>query len=84
MSNKNKPTGGPAFPTNAMTVEYGMNLRDYIAAKAMQGIISTFSDEGARVLITQNAAHQGVTEKQRVAIAAYEYADAMLEARVVI
>ena len=35
MSNNN---GGPAFPTGVYTVE-GMTLRDYFAAKAMQGMI---------------------------------------------
>lgn len=36
MSNDN---GGPAFPTGVYTVE-GMTLRDYFAAKAMQGILA--------------------------------------------
>ncbi len=62
-------TGGPAFPdgsTNPWGVpeKAGMTLRDYFAAKAMQGIL-TESDcfwAGAAPL-------------------AYQYADAMLEAR---
>ena len=33
----NKETGGPAFPTNLYN---GMTLRDYFAAKAMQGKLS--------------------------------------------
>jgi predicted RNA polymerase sigma factor len=34
-------TGGPAFPlsTDAMFDNEGMTLRDYFAAKAMQGIL---------------------------------------------
>jgi hypothetical protein len=49
MSNTN--TGGPAFPTvdytkpvgsgnHIMTINGGMTLRDYFAAKAMQGLCS--------------------------------------------
>jgi hypothetical protein len=30
----------PAFPTNTSTVQYGMTLRDYFAAKAMQGLLA--------------------------------------------
>jgi hypothetical protein len=34
-------TGGPAFPSPALqTFKEGMTLRDYFAAKAMQGIVS--------------------------------------------
>jgi hypothetical protein len=45
----------------------GMSLRDYFAAKAMQGIAST--ERGMS------------TEASMVAISAYQVADAMLEAR---
>ena len=41
-------TGGPAFPlmfTHA-TTQYGMTLRDYFAAKAMQAFIEKYSHEG--------------------------------------
>ena len=34
-----KETGGPAFPTERNLTQ-GMTLRDYMAAKAMQGILS--------------------------------------------
>ena len=34
----NKETGGPAFPTNLYN---GMTLRDYFAAKAMQGLLAS-------------------------------------------
>ncbi len=34
-------TGGPAFPTDTATVQYGMTLRDYFAAKAMQALLPT-------------------------------------------
>jgi hypothetical protein len=69
-------TGGPAFPTG--TWEYdgqnnvlpyqegGMTLRDYFAAKAMQGIL------------TDSEIVMGATE---IADLSYKYADAMMEAR---
>jgi hypothetical protein len=69
--------GGPAFPTNeerfpdgAMCQEatYGMQLRDYFAAKAMQG----FAADG------ECRFQEGITG---MAKKAYEWADAMLKAR---
>jgi hypothetical protein len=44
MSNTN--TGGPAFPVQSVYIEdqetnsHGMTLRDYFAAKAMQGVLA--------------------------------------------
>jgi hypothetical protein len=68
-------TGGPAFPIkqynrNIMAFEEvcGMTLRDYFAAKAMQGIVShdpTFSQKFVDLAVKD----------------AYVYADAMLKAR---
>ena len=68
-------TGGPAFarPSSPMH-EYGaykpqdgMNLRDYFAAKAIQGLLAGFTE--------------GVPPSDMTAVAAYSYADAMLKAR---
>ena len=59
----------PAFPQ----AEYpnlgqtGMTLRDYFAAKALQGILSDSYD---------------YSDRDRIATKAYEFADAMLVARV--
>jgi len=38
----NKKIGGAAFPLSAANVglQYGMTLRDYFAAKAMQGMLA--------------------------------------------
>lgn len=67
MSNTN--TGGPAFPTDCnKNIIYGMTLRDYFAAKAMQGFVS---DPDWRV-------DMGPEETAK---AAYVQADAMLKAR---
>jgi hypothetical protein len=66
MSNTN--TGGPAFPCPETEKHYkdeGMTLRDYFAAKAMQGFISRGGDYNAEF------------DADR----AYAFADAMLEAR---
>ena len=60
----NSKDGGPAFPTGLRT---GMTLRDYFAAKAMQGYLAadpTFE-----------------CDLHEVADMAYEQADAMLKAR---
>jgi hypothetical protein len=53
-----------AFPTHK---EEGMDLRDYFAAKAMQGLLSTVKDEE--------------WQYDDVAAIAYGMADAMTEAR---
>ena len=46
-------TGGPAFPQHGFdivaerfTSQNGMTLRDYFAAKAMQGLTQKYSHEG--------------------------------------
>jgi hypothetical protein len=60
-------TGGPAFPTQVASYE-GMTLRDYFAAKAMQGMIASPNMPNA-------------FDAQPVADKAYVIADAMLKAR---
>ena len=66
-------TGGPAFPTkrynpNVMQFEHfgGMTLRDYFAAKAMQGLL---------------AGKLQSVELKVIAGDCYKMADAMLKAR---
>lgn len=67
-----KNDGGPAFPLVGVATDedllhrtYGMSLRDYFAAKAMQGAL----------------ARTGEFEAQITAIVAYKVADAMLKER---
>jgi hypothetical protein len=70
-------TGGPAFPAtnhHGHKLE-GMTLRDYFAAKAMQGLIA--HEERAKQLGSHNLGDFDV----RVAVCAYRYADSMLKAR---
>ena len=58
-------TGGPAFPAHGYE---GMTLRDYFAAKAMQGMMAD-----GQIL--------QLVEDKELAKAAYGLADAMLKAR---
>ena len=74
----NTNTGGPAFAQqlecnrDGYAVTGGMTLRDYFAAKAMQGILG--SDKYVGLI--------GVNRyEQRTAEDAYKMADAMLKAR---
>jgi hypothetical protein len=67
MNNTN--TGGQAFPNEGFNgwgkPEEGMTLRDYFAAKAMQGLLAGTKTGSATVLATDS----------------YKMADAMLKAR---
>ena len=58
-----KNTGGPAFPGENCLYNKGMTLRDYFAAKAMQGWL------GSRAM---------AVDGRQVAAAAYILADAMI------
>lgn len=64
--------GGPAFPFMRYEGNYheGMTLRDYFAAKAMQGILAG-----------DHPITHGGNPLETVAKVAYEQADAMLKAR---
>lgn len=73
MSEQNN--GGPAFPkayNTHYTEDRGMNLRDYFAAKAMQGFAAHLNGASKR---------DNETGPQANARLAYEYADQMLKAR---
>lgn len=75
-SSGGKPTdGGPAFPCGSgdMRDPVGMSLRDYFAAKAMNGMLSGTPD-GEQGAIDEHVAGFMATE-------AYILADAMLRAR---
>ena len=64
-------TGGPAFPKTPFieigTPQNGMTLRDYFAAKAMQGMLA---ENGG-----------GARSNDDLAVIAYALADSMLKAR---
>jgi hypothetical protein len=69
-------TGGPAFPVQSVYIEdqetnsHGMTLRDYFAAKAMQGELAAQSEESGHY-----------TNLDALAVLAYRVADAMLKER---
>ena len=66
----------PAFPAMHFDLadnEHGMTLRDYFAAKAMQGQLSIL--ENVRALAREQI------KLEDICIASYEVADAMLKAR---
>ena len=68
-------TGGPAFPTTKPLEHWGdpnqgMTLRDYFAAKALQGFIAS-----------ANHKNLYAPPDNELASAAFQLADAMLKAR---
>ena len=76
--------GGPAFPQmlgeryEPMSTD-GMSLRDYFAAKAMQGILSNSEVEKFRQSLDKNIPDSKQIEA--ITLLSYEIADAMLKAR---
>jgi hypothetical protein len=85
MNNKN--TGGPAFPFPAYIYpngeinhgEGGMDLRDYFAAKAMQGELATLCDPQNQ--ICGLALDTSDEQLARLTKHYYRIADSMLKAR---
>ncbi len=69
-------TGGPAFPLPPSELNYadaGMTMRDYFAAKAMQGFFSS----GTKA----NMGTRYKEDMEYLAVAFYSMADAMLKVR---
>jgi hypothetical protein len=73
----------PAFPlaAGADGINEGQTLRDYFAAKAMQGIVSTIDGESNYQRLKDIAEINGLTVSQWIARDSYKQADAMLWAR---
>lgn len=68
-----KDTGGPAFPERHFDLadnEHGMTLRDYFAAKAMLGLLTSTARRDDKNY-----------DENALAFLSYTVADAMLEAR---
>ena len=77
MSIKDKP----AFPTvldDGCSWTQGMTLRDYFAAKAIQGM---FANDTMLARFTNDGAKDLINPEVLAVSAAYSIADAMLEAR---
>jgi hypothetical protein len=67
--------GGPAFPIPTNQIwesKYGMSMRDYFAAKVMQGMIANGD------WVSRMAKRTGSAPAECTSVAAYEVADAML------
>jgi hypothetical protein len=77
-----KEDGGSAFPVGfASSYISGMTLRDYFAAKAMQSLIAGCMAQGGHIMKHTPEGQLVVPGRQGIPPLAYEYADAMLEAR---
>ena len=63
-----------AFPDSATPFQQGMDLRDYFAAKALQGLLA--NSKLSNQILKEGGAFGGWIEKS-----AYGWADAMMEAR---
>ena len=80
-------TGGPAFPCHPEIIPHrdhdfaGMTLRDYFAAKAMQGVVSSIATEDDYRRLRGHASASGLTVSEWIARDAFKQADAMLKAR---
>ena len=73
-----KNTGGPAFPCHPgieNPIYDGMSLRDYFAAKAMQGICANPDD----IHVPEDETYDQYVDE--ISRSAYKIADAMLKAR---
>jgi hypothetical protein len=70
-----------AFPNPHRTDMGGMSLRDYFAAKALQGYISARGWHPDFVFPTDFNFDNGKRAADGVAVSAYKWADAMLKAR---
>lgn len=74
-----KDTGGPAFPNVPSDIQYetwdeGMTLRDYFAAKVLNGLVAAVASNGG-------VGANYPAETVNLAKCAYVVADAMLKAR---
>ena len=58
----------PAFPCNNIIDNKGITLRDYFAAKAMQGLFAS-------------GHYEGLVDPHEISATAFQVADAMLKAR---
>lgn len=67
------PGFNPAVTGGDLIASGGMSLRDYFAAKAMQA--------GIGLIPNMQKPATGATGPETISAMAYEYADAMLEAR---
>lgn len=74
-----KETGGSAYPLENAGTEFqrGMTLRDYFAGQAIAGLLQSTDLKALKPIADKNK----ITMVQAFGVMAYNYADAMLEAR---
>ena len=71
-----------AFPFNSQfRYSEGMTLRDYMAAKVLQGMLAAKGWHPDFMFLADFNFDAGQRAADAVAVAAYKYADAMLKAR---
>lgn len=81
-----RKTGGYAFPQPKDCQSEGMTVRDYFAAKAMQGILAGNGGVTVSVSTTMSAtpgfiAYKKINISEEIAASAYAMADIMLVER---
>jgi hypothetical protein len=81
MTEFNKPTNPPAFPNPHLRDDSGITMRDYFAARAMQGYISARGWHPDFVFPEDFNFDAGKRAADAVSVSAYKWADAMLKAR---
>lgn len=72
-----KPDGGPAYPlpdSASATGRKGMTKREWFAGHALQGLLSA----NIQKVVFSLAKDRGIEVDAYVAMAAFEYADAMI------
>lgn len=77
------PENPPAFPVSSIDgfTQHGMDLRDWFAGRAMQGIVGSIDGEDNYERLRMHAAADCLSVSQWIARDAYKQADAMLAAR---
>ena len=81
MSNFNKSTNPQAFPNPHLRDDSGITMRDYFAARAMQGYISARGWHPDFVFPEDFNFDEGKRAADAVSVSAYKWADEMLKAR---
>lgn len=69
------------LPQEGAVLEVGMELRDYFAARAMAGIVSSIDSEENYRRLRTHANEEGMSVSQWIARDAYKQADAMMKER---
>jgi hypothetical protein len=74
--------GGPVYPvTEHFRQHYGLSMRDYFAAAALQGTLASLAGDAALGGFIKAKEADGLSAEAALALGAYEIADAMLKAR---